>query len=110
MLIYPMEIAEATAAAVKRFKDQTPDLRTEAALPDAPRPRRTSGGWGALDAPNGVLVGDDGTRRLSGPVRIDGAKVTGEGWTVTVARGWVVEPGPRSGDFQIIRDKQQTTP
>ena len=40
------------------------------------------------------------------PVRIDGANVTGEGWTVTVATGWIVRSGPRSGDYQIIRDPQ----
>jgi hypothetical protein len=64
------------------------------------------GKWGTLDATNGVLIGDDGTRRLPGPVRIDGANVTGEGWTVTVATGWVVRSGPRPGDYQIIRDSQ----
>ena len=64
------------------------------------------GKWGSLDATNGVLIGDDGTRRLPGPIRIDGANVTGEGWTVTVATGWIVRPGPRSGDYQIIRDPQ----
>jgi len=69
-------------------------------------PYRQRGQWGTLDATNGVLVGDDGTRRLPGPVRIDGANVTGEGWTVTVATGWIVRPGPRSGDYQIIRDPQ----
>jgi hypothetical protein len=69
-------------------------------------PYRQRGAWGTLDASNGVLVGDDGTRRLPGPVRIDGANVTGEGWTVTVATGWIVRSGPRSGDYQIIRDPQ----
>jgi hypothetical protein len=69
-------------------------------------PYRQRGQWGTLDATNGVLVGDDGTRRLPGPVRIDGANVTGEGWTVTVATGWIVRSGPRSGDYQIIRDPQ----
>ena len=73
-------------------------------------PYRQSGGWGSLDASNGVLVGDDGTRRLSGPVRVEGAKLTGEGWTVTVATGWMVDSGPRPGDFQIIRAKQQVVP
>jgi len=67
-------------------------------------PYRQRGAWGTLDATNGVLVGDDGTRRLPGPVRIDGANVTGEGWAVTVATGWIVRSGPRSGDYQIIRD------
>ena len=68
-------------------------------------PYRQSGQWGTLDATNGVLVGDDGTR-LPGPVRIDSTNVTGEGWTVTVATGWSVRSGPRSGDYQIIRDPQ----
>jgi hypothetical protein len=69
-------------------------------------PYRQRGPWGSLDANNGVLIGDDGTRRLPGPVRIDGATVTGEGWTVTVATGWIVRPGPRPGDYQILRDPQ----
>jgi hypothetical protein len=69
-------------------------------------PYRQKGAWGTLDATNGVLVGDDGTRRLPGPVRIDGTNLTGEGWTVTVATGWIVRPGPRSGDYQIVRDRQ----
>ena len=68
-------------------------------------PYRQKGDWGTLDATNGVLVGDDGTRRLPGPVRVDGAKVTGEGWTVTVGTGWLVRSGNRSGDYQIVRDK-----
>ena len=69
-------------------------------------PYRQRGPWGTLEATNGVLVGDDGTRRLPGPVRIDGANLIGEGWTVTVATGWIVRPGPRSGDYQIVRDPQ----
>lgn len=66
----------------------------------------TKGEWGALEAMNGVLIRDDGTRQLPGPVRIEGATLTGNGWTVTVARGWTVRSGPRSGDYQIIRDAQ----
>ena len=69
-------------------------------------PYRQKGQWGTLEATNGVLVSDDGKRRLPGPVRIEGANITGDGWTVTVAPGWTVRPGPRSGDNQIIRDRQ----
>jgi hypothetical protein len=67
-------------------------------------PYRTSSVWGTLEATKGVLVNEDGTRRLPGPVRIEGATLTGHGWTVTVARGWTVRSGPRAGDYQIIRD------
>ena len=69
-------------------------------------PYRQRGDWGTLEATKGVLVNEDGTRRLPGPVRIEGANVTGDGWTVTVARGWTVRSGPRAGDYQIIRDRQ----
>src|SRR5215468_6644859 len=69
-------------------------------------PYRQKGDWGTLEAMNGVLINDDGTRRLPGPVRIDGATLTGDGWTVTVAPGWTVRSGPRSGDYQIIRNRQ----
>jgi hypothetical protein len=69
-------------------------------------PYRQKGVWGTLDATNGVLISDDGKRRLPGPVRIEGANITGDGWTVTVAPGWTVRPGPRSGDYQLIRDPQ----
>ena len=67
---------------------------------------RQKGEWGTLEATNGVLISDDGKRRLPGPVRIEGANITGDGWTVTVAQGWTVRSGPRSGDYQIIRDPQ----
>ena len=67
-------------------------------------PYRTKGEWGTLEATNGVLISDDGKRRLPGPIRIEGTNISGDGWTVTVALGWTVQPGPRSGDYQIIRD------
>ena len=65
---------------------------------------RTKGEWGTLEATKGVLISDDGRRRLPGPVRIESANITGDGWTVTVAPGWTVRRGPRSDDYQIIRD------
>lgn len=67
-------------------------------------PYRQRGAWGTLDATKGVLVNEDGTRRLPGPVRIEGTTLTGDGWTVTVAPGWTVHSGPRPGDYQITRD------
>ena len=69
-------------------------------------PYHAKGQWGTLDAPKGVLIGDDGTRRVPGPVRIEGATLAGDGWAATVAPGWTVRPGPRSGDYQIVREPQ----
>ena len=64
------------------------------------------GEWGTLEATNGVLVRENGTRQLPGPVHIEGANVTGDGWTLTVAPGWSLRSGPRPGDYQIIRVPQ----
>jgi hypothetical protein len=66
---------------------------------------RVKGEWGSLDAANGVLVSSDGgTRRVPAPVRINDTTLTGDGWTVTVAPGWVVRSGPRPADHQIVRE------
>jgi len=70
------------------------------------RPYRTSSVWGTLEATKGILINDDGTRRVPGPVRIEATTLTGDGWTVTVAQEWTVRSGPRSGDYQLIRDPQ----
>ena len=42
-------------------------------------------------------------KSLPAPLRLDGATVTGDGWTVSVAPGWVVRSGPRPGDYQVVR-------
>ena len=68
------------------------------------QPYNAKGQWGTLDARTGVLIGDDGTRRVAGPVRINGDTLSGDGWTATIAPGWAVRSGPRSGDYQILRD------
>jgi hypothetical protein len=67
---------------------------------------RITGEWGSLEATTGVLLSNDGTRRVPGPVRLDGANLTGDGWRVTVAPPWVVRTGPRSGDYELIRGNQ----
>jgi hypothetical protein len=69
-------------------------------------PYRQRGDWGTLEATRGVLINEDGTRRLPGPVRIEGTTLTGDGWMVTVAQGWVVRLGPRVGAYRIVRETQ----
>ena len=65
---------------------------------------RMTGPWGALEADNGVLVSSDGrTRCLSAPVRRDETTISGDGWTLKLAPGWVAREGARRGDFEVVR-------
>jgi hypothetical protein len=65
-----------------------------------------SGQWGRLEANNGVLRGADGST-LSVPVTepLEGTTLRGDGWSVTVNAGWVLQPAARSGSFVIVREK-----
>jgi hypothetical protein len=67
---------------------------------------RMKGEWGALEADRGVLVSSDGrSRRLPAPVRGDGATISGDGWTLKAAPGWVVRDGTRRGDYELVRQQ-----
>jgi hypothetical protein len=65
-----------------------------------------SGQWGRLNADGGVLRAADGST-LSVPVTglLEGTTLRGDGWSVTVNAGWVVQPASRPGSFTIVRDK-----
>jgi hypothetical protein len=65
---------------------------------------RITGPWGALEADKGVLLSSDRrTRRLPAPVRGDGTTISGDGWTLKVAPGWVVREGARQGDYEVVK-------
>jgi hypothetical protein len=65
---------------------------------------RMTGEWGALEADKGVLVSTDGrTRHLPAPSRRDETTISGDGWTLKVAAGWVIRPGARQGDFELAK-------
>jgi hypothetical protein len=65
---------------------------------------RLTASWGSLEA-DMILVSDDGeTLRLPAPHPLSGKTFTGDGWTVTLAAGWTLQPGPRPGDFTVIRE------
>jgi hypothetical protein len=68
---------------------------------------RIAGDWGTMEASNGVLVSPDrSTRSLAGRFRTEGRTLSGDGWTVTLASGWVVRSGPRPSDSQVVRDNR----
>src|SRR5262249_22063315 len=62
--------------------------------------------WGRLNANGGVLRAADGST-LSVPVSgpLEGTNLRGDGWSVTLNAGWVVQPTARRGSFAIVREK-----
>jgi hypothetical protein len=60
--------------------------------------------WGTLDAANALRPADRSNITVPAPATTQGATLQGEGWTLKIAPGWVVSPGKRPGDFQLVRD------
>jgi hypothetical protein len=66
----------------------------------------TEGAWGFFDAKDGAMISADGdTVSLPAPVVVDATTLKGDGWTATVGRGWIVRPGPRPGDDEVVRQQ-----
>lgn len=66
---------------------------------------RTKADWGTLEAAS-VLVGTDrGKLTVPAPADIEGKSLKGDGWTLEIAVGWVIRPGPRTGDFQLVQEQ-----
>lgn len=65
---------------------------------------RTTADWGTLEADSVLMSGDRTTIALPAPVSPAGPTIKGEGWTLTLASGWTIRPGPRTGDFVVVRE------
>jgi hypothetical protein len=66
--------------------------------------RSLVGDWGRLDVKDGAILED----RRAGEARValTGAstdRVSGKGWTLTLADGWQITPAKRAGDFELTR-------
>ena len=65
---------------------------------------RATPAWGSVTATGGVLVlTKGGVMHLTTPFQTSGSTLSGEGWTITLAAGWTVRPGKRTGDFEIAK-------
>lgn len=64
-----------------------------------------SAAWGSLEVEGGgALVAPDFTLlRLPAPRDSAGPVIHGEGWTLKLAAGWSLGPGPRQGDLTAVR-------
>jgi hypothetical protein len=58
--------------------------------------------WGTLDVKDGVLVPRDRDGAiLAAPEGTSGAHLEGPGWTIDLATGWSLVPGPRPGSYVL---------
>ncbi|MFQ5605874.1 MAG: hypothetical protein ACE5HS_21600 [bacterium] len=65
---------------------------------------RVTGEWGSIEAEQ-VLMSVNGSKlTVPAPVTVEGSTLSGDGWTVTLASGWVMRPGPRTGDFEVVHE------
>jgi hypothetical protein len=65
---------------------------------------RADDGWGTLDVEEGgVLVRSDALI-VPAPTSLGAERsFAGDGWRATIADGWLVRPGERTGDYVIVR-------
>ena len=61
--------------------------------------------WGSLAAERVLMSADRATIAVPAPASTTGTQLKGEGWTLTIAPGWVVRPGARKGDFVLVREQ-----
>lgn len=73
---------------------------------------RTTADWGTLEASAVLVDTDRGRLTVPAPAAVEGKTpmaegktIKGEGWTLAIADGWAVRPGPRDGDFQLVRER-----
>ena len=61
--------------------------------------------WGSLDVTGGgaLVASDYRTLRVTAPADTAGRTIHGEGWTLQLAPGWSIRPGPRAGDLTVGR-------
>jgi hypothetical protein len=66
-----------------------------------------SDAWGSIDVDEGGVLLRDDSLVVPAPASLDAAAraFAGEGWRVTIAEGWLVRPGPRAGDYVVMKSE-----
>lgn len=66
-----------------------------------------SDAWGSIDVERGGVLLRDESLVVPAPATIAVAAraFSGDGWRVTLAEGWLVRPGPRTGDYVVTRSE-----
>lgn len=63
---------------------------------------RVAGEWGSIEAEHVLVSSDGNVIAVPLPATIEDASISGEGWVVNMASGWIVRPGSREGDLQLV--------
>ena len=66
---------------------------------------RATAEWGTLESEATLMAPDRSKLTVPGPAKVEGSVITGSGWTVKLAPGWIVRPGARAGDFEVVRQQ-----
>jgi hypothetical protein len=64
---------------------------------------RVTAEWGTLEADLALRSGDRRRLVVPAPASPTGPVLQGDGWTLALAPGWVLQPGQRSGDYEVVR-------
>jgi hypothetical protein len=68
---------------------------------------RVTDDWGILEVSDGVLMFRDANQikklHVAAPTDAQSRPLQGPGWKLTLAEGWLLEPGARKGDFVVRR-------
>lgn len=61
-----------------------------------------SGPWGTLEITDGALMTPQ-ELRIPAPENPSTRPLKGAGWTLNLAAGWTISPGPRTRDYRLVR-------
>ncbi|MCS4304930.1 hypothetical protein [Chryseobacterium sp. BIGb0232] len=65
---------------------------------------RVTGKWGILTVENGALMSPNWDKiSISNPVRIEGEKISGDGWVLELTEGYNIEKKETNGNYMLVK-------